>query len=238
MSKTGWNFASKRCYTLAANWLRLRRLARRLNAGERIARWLLGLAGSLVGAIRRNRVIKESDLWEELFRRFDSAFRRVLIASNCDDRDVGTRTTACVVEFMNLVDADPANNRVPQMMWRACKVSRPVPAAFHEALENMFHLRALLDEMPYSQSREKIRTVLFPTREQREELSTKGISGTALYAQNQSSLNSAYRVFALFLHRERQRVERLTRGGVPAAKLSSQRAAFRLIVDSAQIGVD
>ena len=238
MSKEAGNLVNKRCYTLAANWLRKRRLTRKLNIGQKLAGWVASAAGSLVGVARRRQVVKQGDLWRELFVRFDNAFRRVLIASGCADSQVKAETTACVMNLFSLVNADPNSNCLPQLMWEASASSRAFAGSNRTGLANVFHLRALLDEMPKSPERDDLRLVAFQTREERLARKNDGTTIRDAYLKKQSSVTIGIVQFAEYLYMHRDRVDRLTNGGISVGELTSQPQAFDLIVNSIDKGND
>jgi len=227
------HLSGERCYGLAAAWLRLMHSVRTWRIAEG---WILKfsrISGALVGAVARKQSVRREAIWAEIFSRFEAAFRHALLVSTCASHEIGSEMTVCVLRLHDLVNADPKNKCLPELMWMACDSSRTIPSVAKGALRARFHLRALLDEMPSSDERGALRFFIFSTDEERAK---RKLAGTTIRNEYGSEQKRAVEIglanFAAYLYERRGKVQALTGGAISASSLTTAQAAFDLIVDS------
>ena len=225
--------APKRCYTLAAAWLKLVRSVKRLKVGQPVAGLLSRLAGTVAKWHLRRRSIRKDAIWTAIFSRYTTAYRQVLAAAGCARERVGPELTICVLRLHDAVNADPKNRCLPEMMWQACARARILPPEARSGLQARFHLRALLDELPSSDERAAVHYFVFPTQEEREKRKLTGVDIRATYGPDRRrDVELGIDLFAEYLHKKRSKVELLTAGAIPATKLATHDDAWSFLVES------
>jgi hypothetical protein len=230
--KARW-LRGKRSYALAAMWLKLVRAMRKWKNVERLAGWLNRIAGELVSRRWARLLVRREKVWSEIFYRFSSVFRDVLVASGCADAKVASELTVCCVRLHDIVNSDPRNKCLPEMMWQACVLSRNIDADAKLRLQARFHLRALLDEVRPDDERAAVRFFVFSTPEEREERRTLGTNIRDAYgAEERIAVETGLQNFAEYLYKKRSKVETLTNGAITSRGLTTLEDAFSFIVHS------